>query len=116
MFDSLAISDALEEIEMQYGESAYGKEKFSTEEIYWIGYIYRYWSYVSGKSSRQLYKQIKPEKLRRLYYPYHSLDPLQAIERIEETSGSEAGKEMDDIAKGVMILRKVRMKDKLKAT
>lgn len=108
MFDSLDISDAISEIEDQYGESTYGVEKFSIEEMHWIGYIYRYWAYVTEKSSKQIYKIIKPDKMRKLYFPYHSLDPLQAIERIMEEIGQEEQKENDDIAKGVIALRKVR--------
>ncbi len=112
IFDSLDVSDAMRELEEQYGESSYGIEKFPVEEMYWIGYIYRYWAYVSGKSSKQIYKIIKPEKMRQLYFPYHSLDPLQAIERIMEEIEPEEQKGIDDIAKGVIALRKVRNRSK----
>lgn len=110
LFDSLAVTDALSEIEDQYGASAYGAEKFTVEEMHWIGYIYRYWAYVTEKSSKQIYKLIKPEQLRKLYFPYHSLDPQQAIDRIMEEIGSEGQGGIDDIAKGVIALRKVRNK------
>lgn len=110
IYDSLDVMDAMDEIENQYGESAYGVEKFSVEEMYWIGYIYRYWSYIAEKPSKEIYKLIKPEELRKLYFPYHSLDPLQAIERIMEANKSEKESEMDDIARGVIALRKVRNK------
>lgn len=108
VFDSLEIPDAIIEIESQYGVSTYGTEKFNAEELYWIGYIYRYWACISEKSSKQIYKIIKPEQLRKLYFPYHSLDPAQAIERIMEESGQSLDKEMDDISRGVIALRKVR--------
>lgn len=112
MFESLDIVDAIGELEAQYGVSDYGIEKFSTEELHWIGYIYRYWAYVSEKSSKQLYKIIKPEKLRKLYFPYHSLDPLQAIERIADETGIKSDDDIGDISKGVIALRKVRSKHK----
>lgn len=80
------------------------------EELHWIGYIYRYWAYISGKSSKQIYKIMKPEQLKKLYLPYHSLDPLQAIERIIDESESESSEEIDDISRGVIALRKVRNK------
>lgn len=83
---------------------------FSVEEMHWIGYIYRYWAYVSEKSSKQIYKIIKPEQLKKLYFPYHSLDPLQAIDRIMEEIETEEQSGLDDIAKGVIALRKVRNK------
>ena len=43
----------------------------------------------------------------KLYFPYHSLDPEQAIERIKESKGIVPE---DDIKRGVEILRKVREK------
>lgn len=110
IFDSLDVTDAISEVENQYGKSAYGTEKFSVEEMHWIGYIYRYWAYVTDKSSKQIYKIIKPEKMRKLYFPYHSLDPVQVIERIMESTEPEAQMEIDDIEKGVIALRKVRGK------
>lgn len=109
IFDSTDYIDALIEIENQYGKSSYGIEKYKVEEMYWIGYIYRYWAYITGESSKKIYKKVKPEKLRKLYFPYHSLDPEQAIERIREEIEPKEVNEMDEIAKGVIALRKVRM-------
>lgn len=105
LFGAIDTSDALHEIEIQFGPSDYGKDKFGREELYWTGYIYRYWSYIAEKSSKQVYKIVKPEELRKMYFPYHSLDPEQAIERIKESKGIIIE---DDIKRGVEILRKVR--------
>ena len=113
LFDSLDVSDALAELDAQYGPSSYGNEKFSNEEMHWVGYIYRYWAYTYELSSKQLYKKKKPDELRKLYFPYHSLDPLQAIERILEGTGPEES--ADDIARGVIILRNVRQKRALQS-
>ena len=109
LFDAMDITDAFEDINMQYGESSYGNDKFNSEELYWIGYLYRYWSYTGMISSRQLYKAIKPEQLRELYFPYHSLDPRQAIERIADDKKIPMDiNETYDINKCVDALRKVR--------
>ena len=108
LFESLTITDAFQEIEMQYGESAYGKEKYTAEELHWIGYIYRYWAYSYELTSKQIYKITKPEQLRKLYYPYHSLDPRQAIDRILEGTEMDKTIEKDEIARGVEILRKIK--------
>ena len=56
---------------------------------------------------------MKPKDLRKLYYPYHSLDPAQAIERILEDSGS---KEEDYTEKGVRILRGILEREKKQTT
>ncbi len=106
-FDATGIEDAFDELERQYGITKYGKLKYSADEMHWIGYIYRYWAYTHEKSSKQLFKYIKPEKLRDLYFPYHSLDPAQAIGRILEANGIDIN---NQIARGVEILRRVRKK------
>lgn len=99
----------LNDVDAQYGPTSYGKERYGREELYWMGYLYRYWAYTYEKSSKQVYKQMKPKNLRKLYYPYHSLDPTQAIERILEGNGS---KEEDYTEKGVRILREILEREK----
>ena len=89
--------------------TSYGKERYGREELYWLGYLYRYWAYTYEKSSKQVYKQMKAKELRKLYYPYHSLDPAQAIERILESNGSE---EEDYTEKGVRVLRGILEREK----
>lgn len=105
LFDAPDISDALSEIEMEFGRSDYGSVKYGSEELYWTGYIYRYWSYINEENSKQIYKIIKPDELRKLYFPYHSLDPEQVIERIKESKGI---RDIDDIQRGVEVMRRVR--------
>lgn len=81
---NIQAKDLLDRIEEQYGSSDYGSIKYTMNELYWIGYIYRYFSYTYDMSSRQVYKIVKPKELRGLFLPYHTLDPAQAIERILE--------------------------------
>lgn len=69
-----------------------------------MGYLYRYWCYTYGKTSKQVYRIIKPSELRTLFFPYHSLDCSAAIERILEAKGQN---EEDYIEKGVAILRRL---------
>lgn len=76
--------DILELVEEEYGISHYGTVKYMHNEIYWIGYIYRYFAITYELTSAQIYKIIKPKELRGLFLPYHALDPSQAIERILE--------------------------------
>ena len=44
LFEACDVNRIFEEIDAEFGESSYGKEKYSEAELYWIGYIYRYWS------------------------------------------------------------------------
>lgn len=108
LFESETQEDVFDEIEAEFGKSEYGRIKYDGEELYWIGYMYRYWCYTRRISSKALYKMIKPEELRKVYYPYHSLDPAQAIERIIEANG--LGEE-DYIQKGVALLREILRRD-----
>lgn len=79
--------DIIELIEEEYGYSNYGSIKYSKNEMYWIGYLYRYFAFTYELSSLQVYKIVKPKELRSLFFAYHSLSPSQAIERILESKG-----------------------------
>lgn len=104
LYESCTAGSILQEIEEEFGATSYGREKYSNEELYWMGYLYRYWCYTYEKSSKQVYKLMKPKELRGLYYPYHSLDPAHAIARILESKNL---KEEDMTQKGVKILRRI---------
>lgn len=80
-------NDILQLVDEEYGPTDYGSVKYSHDEMYWIGYVYRYFSYTYDLLSSQVYKIIKPKELRGLFLPYHTLDPSQAIERILEAKG-----------------------------
>ena len=110
LFEACDTNQIFEEINTEFGESSYGKEKYYEAELYWIGYVYRYWSYTYQKTSKQVYKFIKPQELRSLYYQYHSLDPAQAIERILEAKGVN---ERDLTKRGVRIMRDLINNEKI---
>lgn len=61
------------------------------------------------KASKTLYRIVKPSELQQLYFPYHSLDPAQVIERILEAKGMDN----DDMVKRgeVEILRRLRKEE-----
>lgn len=40
--DTLTIDNVYERLEEEFGETNYGKVKYSSEVLYWIGYVYRY--------------------------------------------------------------------------
>lgn len=113
LFESLDTVEAIKELEDEYGKSTYGKEKFSVEEMHWIGYIYRYAVYTLEFSSKQIYKMMNPKMLRKVYFPYHSLDPAQAIDRLMEEIDPKGVYQLDDISRGVIALRNVRSRHNL---
>ena len=89
--EATAPDEAFDLIDKQYGPSTYGGERYSADELYWMGYLYRYWAYVYGTRSSNIYKKIGARDLRTLYPAYHTLDPAQAIERIAEARGVLVG-------------------------
>ena len=104
---SLCARDLLDCVEEEYGVSRYGSVTYTKNELYWIGYLYRYYAYTYQISSRQAYKTVKPKELRDLFLPYHTLDPKQAISRILEAKNLP-GSEEDELARQYQILRKIR--------
>ena len=104
--DTLTIPDIYGELINEYGDSSYGSIKYSKNELYWIGHLYRYLCYTYEISSKQAYKIIKPKELRSLFLAYHTFDTKQAIERILEAKNIVLDK--DYIEEGIQILRRLR--------
>ena len=100
--------DVLDLIDEEYGKSNYGSIKYTQNEMYWIGYIYRYFAYTHRKSSVQTYKIVKPKELRGLFLPYHTMDPAQAIDRILEAKGL-VNDNIDAEKRQYEIYRKIRV-------
>jgi len=57
---------------------------FAKEVLYWIGYLYRYWHYKTGESSKKIYKQAPVLTMKRNYMIFHTMDPEIAIEDLIE--------------------------------
>ncbi|MGM9948314.1 antitoxin [Floccifex sp.] len=104
---TLQADDIIHEIKKEYNNSEYGSIKYTKNEMYWIGYIYRYFSYIYECSSKRVYRIIKPKELRQLYLPYHTLSPEQTIERILEAKDIDLNIE-NDINKQFEIYKKIR--------
>lgn len=84
---NIQANDILQLVDEEYGVSNYGSIKYTRNELYWIGYVYRYFAITYELTSAQVYKIVKPKELRSLFLPYHTMDPSQAIERILEAKG-----------------------------
>ena len=59
-------------------------EVYSEELIYWIGYIYRYWHYVTGESSKEIYKQTLVKVMKKNYEQFYMMTPEEVIEILKE--------------------------------
>ena len=56
----------------------------SSEIMYWIGYVYRYWHYLKRESSKKIYRQANVKTMRRNYMIFHTMDPELAIDNLIE--------------------------------
>lgn len=61
-----------------------GKEIYPSYVMAWIGYIMKYFAYVTNISEIALYRKVKPEEFYSLYEAYHSLDNDLVVKRISE--------------------------------
>lgn len=59
-------------------------EVYGKDVIYWIGYLYRYWHYYTGETSKAIYKQAPVETMKRNYLMFHTMAPEVAIEDLKE--------------------------------
>lgn len=108
---NIQTNDILQLVDEEYGATNYGSVKYTHNEMYWIGYIYRYFSFTYDLSSSQVYKIIKPKELRGLFLPYHTMDPSQAIERILEAKGMFIDEETE-LQRQYEIFKRIRMNKK----
>lgn len=57
---------------------------FDSETLYWSGYLYRYWHFLTGESSKEIYRQAPAQTMRRNYLAFHTFSPELAIEDLRE--------------------------------
>lgn len=106
---SVNTDNVFSSLDEQYGQTKYGETKYSSSELNWIGYLYRYWAYVYGYSSKAVFRLANGREMHELYYAYHSLDPAAAIERIMESKNQNVEKSPEDyMERGVKFLRDMR--------
>jgi len=55
----------------------------SADALFWAGYLYRYWHFVTGESSREIYRQAPLDVMIDVYPGFHALSPEMAIEDLK---------------------------------
>ena len=65
---------------------------YDAETLYWSGYLYRYWHFYTGESSKAVYKQAPITIMKQVYLPYHALSIEMAIDRLKETYAEKKAK------------------------
>ena len=57
---------------------------YNNSFMHWAGFFYRYASYLTNISSKELFKKIKLDYLLRVYPLYHGVDIVKAVEMVFE--------------------------------
>ena len=84
---SLDVNEGMESIQDQFGESDYGKNKYSKSAMFWIGYIYRYLSYTRGVTTKFVMRLFSYKQLNDVYYSFHTQDPEWCVHSLLEMNG-----------------------------
>lgn len=81
---SLDVNEGIESIQEQFGDSSYGKEKYSKSALFWMGYMYRYISYTREQSTRFVMRTFKYRQMYEVFIPYSTQDPEWCISSLLE--------------------------------
>ncbi len=81
---SLDVKDGNDSILEQFGDSDYGKMKYSKAALFWIGYMYRYISYTREQSTKFIMKLFDYRQMNDVYYSFHTQDPEWCVQSLLE--------------------------------
>ena len=59
-------------------------EVYEEELIYWMGYIYRYWHYITGEFSKEIYKQASVKVMKQNYARLYMMTLEEVIGILKE--------------------------------
>ncbi|WP_337409487.1 hypothetical protein, partial [Holdemanella sp.] len=80
-------NEGINSILEQFGDSNYGKLKYSKNSLFWIGYMYRYISYTREQSTKFIMKIFNYKQMNDVYYSFHTQDPEWCIKDLLEING-----------------------------
>jgi len=72
-----------ETVESESLEPSEADDTLSADALFWAGYLYRYWHFVTGESSADIYRQASLDVMIDVYPGFHALSPEMAIEDLK---------------------------------
>ena len=81
---SLNADEGISQIMNEFGKTSYGKIKYSKSSLFWIGYLYRYISYIRDQSTKFVMQIFPHKQLNEVYYSFHTQDPEWCIKNLLE--------------------------------
>lgn len=88
---SLDVNEGINSILEQFGDTDYGKEKFSKNAMFWIGYMYRYISYTREVSTKFAMKLFEYRKMNDVFLTFHTQDPEWCVKNLLEINSLSEG-------------------------
>ena len=76
---SLDVNEGIQSILDQFGDTNYGREKYSKSALFWMGYMYRYIAYTREQSTNYIMSLFKHKQMNDIYYIFHTQDPEWCI-------------------------------------
>ena len=102
---SLDVNEGITSIIEQFGDTDYGKIKYSKSSLFWIGYMYRYISYTRGITTKFTINLFSHKQMNDVYYSFHTQDPEWCIYSLLEMNNMS-----EDIFDNNKRLKKVILK------
>ncbi len=84
---TLDVNEGIQSIQNQFGQSDYGKIKYSSNTMFWMGYLYRYISYTREVTTKFVMKLFTYKSLKDVYYSFHTQDPEWCVRSLLEMNG-----------------------------
>ena len=81
LFQTVSIDETFDLLDEEFGMSNYGKIKYTEDQMFWIGYIYRCLSIKYNLSSKTVYNLFNAKEIVKYYNIGHTFDIVQAAER-----------------------------------
>lgn len=81
---SLDVCEGIRNIEKQFGKFNYGKNKYSKDTMFWMGYMYRYISYTRDVSTRVIMKLFNHKLMNEVFYSFHTQSPEWCVRSLLE--------------------------------
>lgn len=78
------LQEFLDEAKLTPGEAP---SATNPEALYWAGYVYRWWGFVTGESCTQISAVANAEDMFGSWAGYHTLSPDEAIAQLKEDKG-----------------------------
>ncbi len=81
------VNEGIQSILSQFGDTNYGKVKFSKNALFWMGYMYRYIAYTREQPTSFIMNLFKYQQMNSVYYSYHTQDPEWCINSLLNLNG-----------------------------